>query len=373
MSIEIREVEGKNGFKAFVNFQFQLYKDNKYWVPPIKGDEVKALTKEGNPAYRFCDANYWLAYKNGKCVGRIGAIINHKYIEKTGEKIGRFTRAEFIDDNEVVDSLFAVAEEWIKSKGMVGVQGPLGFTNLDHQGMMIEGHDHLPSAASEYHLPYYQKQMERIGYEKEVDWIEFRLFLEEIPEKAKRVSEIIKKRNGLTVKSFSSSKELMPYASTLFELLNKAFAELFSVVELDKEMIDYYVNRYMMMLNTDFVKLVFDENENIVAFIIGLPSLSEGLQKAKGKLLPFGWWHLKKALNKPKVVDLMLTGVLPEFQGKGVAAILINELQMVMEKYGVKEVETTGIFETNSKAIQNWKNYKHIQHKRKRCWKKAFS
>ena len=371
MALEIKEVNSKKTNKDFVKVQFDLYRDNKFWVPQLIKDERKVITPEGNPAFKFCDAKFWVAYKDGKPVGRIGAIINHKYNQKTGKKTGRFTRTEFIDDNEVVDLLFSTAEKWIKEQGMSEIQGPLGFTNLDHQGMMIKGHDYLPSAASEYHLPYYAKHMERLGYEKEIDWIEFRLFLEGVPEKAKRVSEMIKKRNKLTVKSFSTNKEIEPYARDLFSLLNKAFAELFSVVELDEDMITYYVNRYMMLLNSDFVKLIFDENNEIVAFIIGLPSLSEALQKAKGRLFPFGWWHISKALKHPKVVDLMLTGILPEYQGKGVAAILITELQLVMEKYGVSEVETTGIFETNTKAIQNWKNYKHIQHKRKRCWKKS--
>ncbi len=371
MSISIKQVSTPADYKAFVQFQFDLYKGNKYWVPPIIADEVKAIQKEFNPAFAFCEAAFWLVYKDGKIAGRIGAIINKLAIEKTGESIGRFTRTEFINDNQVVDTLFYTAQNWLKERGMTSVQGPLGFTNLDHQGMMIEGHDYLPSAASEYHLPYYAAQMERIGFSKEIDWVEFRLFLKEIPEKAQRVSDMIIQRNRLTVKSFKSSAELKPYANKLFKLLNVAFEELFSVVALNDDLIEYYIKRYLMLLNPDFVKLVFDENDELVAFIIGLPSLSEGLQKAKGKLLPFGWWHIRKALKHPKVVDLMLTGVLPEFQGKGVAAILINELQKVMLQYGVTDVETTGIFENNTKAIQNWKNYEHIQHKRKRCWIKV--
>lgn len=370
MSITIKEVTAGKDYKDFVNVQFNIYEGNNFWVPPIKKDEIKALQASHNPAFRFCNTKFWNAYKNGKCVGRIGAIINEKYNEKTGEKIGRFSRTEFIDDEAVSAALFQTAEKWLKDQGMTGVQGPLGFTNLDHQGMLVEGFDHLPSAASEYHLPYYKDHLEKLGYEKEVDWIEFRLFLEGVPEKAKRVAEIIKARNGLTVKSFTKTSELRPYAVELFQILNEAFKDLFSVIYLDDEMIDYYVNRYLMLLNPEFVKLIFDKDEKIVAFIVGLPSLSEGLQKAKGKLFPFGWYHINKALKQPKVVDLMLTGIMPEYQGKGVAAILINELQTVMEKYNVSEVETTGIFETNQKAIQNWKNYEHIQHKRKRCWKK---
>lgn len=370
MNIEIKEVVEKKHFNDFVNVQFSIYKNNKFWVPPIKKDEIKALKSEFNPAFRFCKAKFWVAYKDNKCVGRIGAIINEQYNKKTGEKIGRFSRSEFINDDEVVALLFNTAENWLKNQGMTAVQGPLGFTNLDHQGMLVEGFDHLPSAASEYHLPYYQEQLVKLGYEKEIDWVEFRLFLEGMPEKAKRGAEIVKQRSNLTVKSFTKTKELQPYSIQLFEILNEAFNELPFVVQLDKQMIDYYVNRYLMLLNPEFIKLVFDEDTNLIAFIIGLPSLSEGLQKAKGSLFPFGWYHLNKALKHPKVIDLMLTGILPKYQAKGVTAVLFYELHEVMEKYGVTEMETTGVFETNQKVIQNWKNYKHLQHKRKRCWKK---
>ena len=329
------------------------------------------MQPEFNPAYRFCTAKFWNAYKDGKCVGRIGGIINHKYNEKTSSKVGRFSRSEFIDDIEVSRALFSTAETWLKEQGMTEVQGPLGFTNLDHQGMLVEGFDHLPSAASEYHHAYYKDHLETLGFEKEIDWVEFRLFLEGIPEKAERGAKIVMKRSNLTVKSFTKSSELQTYAVQLFEILNESFKDLFSVVHLDEEMIRYYIKRYLMLINPEFVKLVFDEDKKLIAFIIGLPSLSEGLQKANGSLFPFGWYHLKKALKHPKVIDLMLTGILPKYQAKGVTAVLFYELHEVMEKYGVTEMETTGIFETNQKVIQNWKNYENIQHKRKRCWKKT--
>lgn len=369
--VEIREVRTKQDYKDFVQVQFDIYKDNAYWVPPIKKDEIKVLQPEFNPAFRFCQAKFWLAFKNNKCVGRIGAIVNNKCNEKHNRKNGRFSRFEFIDDVEVSKKLYLTASEWLKEQGMETIQGPLGFTNLDHQGMLVEGFDQLPSAVSEYHLPYYKDHLVDMGFEKEVDWIEFRLFLEGIPDKVKRVSELMRKRNGFTVKSFTKSSELLPFSHKLFEILNTAFKDLFSVVELDKEMIDYYVNRYITLLNPKFVKMIENKEGEMIAFIIVLPSLSEALQKAKGKLFPFGWYHLSQALKKPKVVDLMLTGVLPAYQGKGATAILMNEIQSVMEEHNVTEVETTGVFETNIKVVQNWKNYKHIQHKRKRCWKKA--
>ncbi|PCI93889.1 MAG: hypothetical protein COB15_15465 [Flavobacteriales bacterium] len=371
MAIEIKEVKNAKDFKDFVNVQFDIYKGNEYWVPPLKKDEEKALQAEFNPAFRFCKAKFWNAYKDDKCVGRIGGIINDMYNEKTNTKIGRFSRSEFIDDIEVSKALLNTAENWLKEQGMTEVQGPLGFTNLDHQGMLVEGFDHLPSAASEYHHSYYKDHLVQLGYEKEIDWVEFRLFLEGMPEKAKRGAQIVKKRSNLSVKSFTKSSELQAYGPQLFEILNESFKDLFSVVHLDEEMIKYYIKRYLMLLNPEFVKLVFDEDKNLIAFIVGLPSLSKGLQKANGSLFPFGWYHLKKALKRPKVIDLMLTGILPKYQAKGVTAVLFYELHEVMEKYGVTEMETTGIFETNQKVIQNWKNYENIQHKRKRCWKKT--
>jgi GNAT superfamily N-acetyltransferase len=371
MAIEVKEVTNTKESKDFVNVQFDIYKNNKYWVPPLKKDEAKALQPEFNPAFRFCDAKFWVAYRNGQRVGRIGGIINKRYNEKTNSKIGRFTRTEFVDDPAVSKALIETAENWLKDQGMNEVQGPLGFTNLDHQGMLVEGFDHLPSAASEYHHDYYKEHLVNLGYEKEIDWVEFRLFLEGMPEKAKRGAQIVKKRSNLSVKSFTKSSELQAYGPQLFEILNASFKDLFSVVHLDSEMIKYYIDRYLMLLNPEFVKLVFNEEEELIAFIVGLPSLSEALQKAKGSLFPLGWYHLNKALKNPKVIDLMLTGILPKYQAKGVTAVLFYELHEVMEKYGITEMETTGIFETNQKVIQNWKNYENIQHKRKRCWKKT--
>lgn len=373
MSIIIKEVISKSGRKKFVNLPFEIYKGNEYWVPPIKKQEMKIFSPETNPTYDFCKAKFWIATKDDKCVGRLGAIINDKYIEKTGEKFGRFTRPEFIDDYEVSSKLFQEAEKWLKEQGMIGVQGPLGFTNLDLQGLLIEGFDHLPSMASVYHLPYYKTHIEKSGYDKEIDWVEFRLSIGgPIPEKITRINELIKKRYKLNVVTFKKTSELLPYGRRIFGVLNEAFAELFSVVTFDEKMIDYYVNKYLKYINPNFVKLIINDEDQMVGFIIGQPCLAKAMQKANGKLFPFGFKHIKYALNHPKVADLLLTGVNPNIQGKGFTAILIAELQKTLNEYGIKHVETTGIFETNHKAIQMWKNYDHIQHKRKRCFKKIF-
>ncbi len=370
MSIVISEVVRKKDIKKFVKFPFTLYRHSRYWVPPIIADEIKSLMPKYNPAFEHCKAKFWLALDNNLVVGRIGAIINYPYNDKVHQKIGRFTRFECIENIEVASLLLQTAENWLRSQGMEIIMGPLGFNNLDHQGMLVEGFNHLPSIASEYHMPYYKDFLEQLGYEKEIDWIEFRLTVEAIPEKALKLNDLIKQRHKLTVLSFDKRKDLLPYGHKIFEVLNDAFADLFSVVAFDQKMINYFVRRYIKFLNPKFVKLVENEHKELVAFIIGLPSLSEAFQKAKGKLFPFGFVHILKALKHPKVVDLMLTGILPSYQSKGVSAILITELQKTMLEQGVEFSETTGIFETNHEAINHWKSYKHIQHKRKRCYRK---
>jgi len=373
MSINILEANTKTILKDFVNIPFLVYASNPYWVPPIKKDELNALLPQKNPCHKYTDTKFWVAYRNGKPVGRIGAMVHHKAIEKTGKKLGRFTRAEFIDDREVVDLLFSTAEAWLHEQGMTGVEGPLGFTNLDHQGMLIEGFNYMPSIASEYHMDYYRKHMQRLHYKKQIDWLEFRLTLEkEIPEKAAKLAEMIKKRYQLQVKSFKKTAEIKPWVQQLFSTLNEAFEDLFSVVELTEDVVDYYMNRYLAAINPDYVKIITNKAEEVVGFIIGVPSLSEAMQKINGKVTLWNASAILKAKKNPEVVDLFLTGVLPEYQGKGVSAVLISELQQVMIRDGVETVETTGIFETNQKAIQHWKNYQHIQHKRKRCFVKMF-
>jgi hypothetical protein len=372
MTVKIREVQTKKDARQFVDVQFDIYKGNKFWIPPVRKAEIKALFPDTNPAYDFCKAKFWLAFKDDKCAGRVGAIINDLYNEKAGEKIGRFSRLEMIDDNEVCETLIGTAESWIKEQGMTGIRGPLGFTNLDNQGLLIEGFDHLPSIASVYHHPYYHEHIEKLGFEKEADWLEFRLTVGEVPEKGLKMNELVKQRYGLKVINFTRTKEMQPYTDKLFEILNEAFAELPYVSFLNDKMIAYYKEKYFSFINPHFVKLVEDKTGNIIAFIIGVPSLSEAMQKANGSLFPFGFIHILKAMKKPEVLDLMLTGVLPHAQNMGAPAIFFTELQKECIKRNVHYMETTGMFETNTKAITHWKSYEHIQHKRRRCYIKMF-
>lgn len=370
MSIDIQEVITKEDRKAFVEFQFQLYESNGYWVPPIKNDEIQAINPQKNPAFQFCDAQFWVAKVEGQIVGRIGAIINHLYNDKVGASLGRINRIEFIDNKKIVDALFKTAIDWFKTKNIKKVHGPLGFTNLDTQGLLIEGFDYLPSIASVYHFSYYQEHFERLGFTKENDWVEFRLSLTEFPvNKAIRGANLVKNRFGFDVIKFKNKAEMQAYAKPIFEVLNNAFQDLPYVNHFNEDMIALYSKKYFKVLDPRFVRVVKKEKE-IVGFIVGIPSLSKAMQKTKGKLFPLGFLHLIKAMKNPREIDLLLTGVLQEHQNSGVAVILFAEIQQEMLQAGIKIMETTGIFETNINVIANWKNYEHVQHKRRRCFVK---
>jgi hypothetical protein len=373
MDLVIKEVLSAKELNDFVDLPYVLYKNEKNWIPPMRMDEKASLLPEKNPAFEFCKTKFWVAYHNNQCVGRIGAIINPIWIDKIGEKIGRFTRAEFINDIHVARELFIAAETWLKNEGMKGMYGPLGFSNLDHQGLLIEGQDWLPSVASDFHFAYYFPIYEQLGFVKEIDWLEFRItFPTEMPEKAYKVANLLKTRYGLRSINFTSKKALEPFKNKVFELFNHAFTGLFGTYPLTDKLSTYYVNKFFPLLNPRYVKIVVDSNDEMVGFLIGLPSLSAAMQKAKGKLLPFGWWHLQKALKKPVEMDLLLTGIKPEMQKLGVVSLLMNELWAEANKDGVRDVETTAMLENNNVAIQMWKSFEHIQHKRKRCFKKMF-
>jgi len=370
MTFQIQEVVSKHDYKQFVNFIYKHYKNSQNWIPPMKSDEFFSINKDKNPAYEFCDAKFWLAKDNGKVVGRIGAIINHAYNKKVGINFGRINRAEFTDDKTLSKALFGVAEDWLRQKGMKNAHGPLGFTNIDQQGLLIEGFEYLPSIASVYNHPYYQQHFETLGYEKENDWVEFRLTLgEDVVKKAARGSAMIKRRYGFETVRFNNTKELKKYGKVIFKILNDAFKELPYTVPFSEKMIEASSKKYFSILNPKFVNIVKKDDE-VIGFFVGLPSLSKAMKKAGGRVFPFGILPIMKSLKHPEVIDMLLTGVKEEYQTNGVAVLLISELQQEMLKHGIDQLETTGMFETNHTAIANWKNYEHIQHKRRRCFVK---
>ncbi len=373
MGVTIKEVNSKKELRKFVKFNIELYKDNPYHVPGLIDEEMMTLDREKNPAFEVGESVYFLAYRDNKIVGRIAGLINHRSNEVWNQKSARFSFVDFIDDDEVVDALFRAVEKWAKEKGMNKLHGPMGFTDLDHEGMLIDGFDQLGTMATIYNYPYYPAQMERMGYEKEQDWKEFKIYIPEgIPEKHLRIGEIVKKKYGLKTLKFKSRKEVWPYAHKIFLALNAAYTPLYGFAPLTDKQIDYYVNMYIPMIRLDFVTVIVrEEDDAVVGFGISLPNLSKALKKAKGRLFPFGFIPLLRALKlKPKVVDLYLTGVIPEYQGKGVNALLFNDLIPVYINRGVEYAESNPELETNNAVQAQWDYFKREHHKTRRAFKK---
>ena len=371
MNIVIKEVTGKKELRQFVRFNIDLYKGNPYHVPSLIYDEMMTLDRKQNPAFEVCDAIYFLAYKGDRIVGRIAGIINRRSNEVWNQKRARFGFVDFIDDDEVVDALFNAVRQWAKQQGMEELCGPMGFTDLDHEGMLVHGFDQLGTMATIYNHPYYPQQLERMGFVKDQDWHEFKVYGPDcVPEKHLRIGEIVKRKYGLKVVKCKSKKEVMPYARPLFETLNISYAPLYGFSPLTDKQIDYYINMYIPMLRLDLLTLIVREEDNaVVGFGISIPSLSRALQKSKGQLWPFGWFHLLKALrSKPEIVDLYLMGVLPEYQSKGVNALLFNDLIPIYKSLGVVYAESNPELESNNAVQAQWDYFKREHHKTRRVF-----
>ncbi len=371
MSIEIKEVKTKRELRKFVKFNIELYKDNPYHVPNLIDEEMMTLSKDKNPAFENCEAIYFLAYKNGKIVGRIAGMIVHESNRIWKQKHARFGFVDFIDDEEVVNTLFEVVTKWAKEKGMNALHGPLGFTDMDHEGMLIEGFDQLGTMAAIYNYPYYPKHLERIGFEKDQDWNEHKIYIPDgIPEKHQRIGEIAKQKYGLKVMKFKKRKEIWSYAYKIFDTLNAAYAPLYAFSALTPEQINYYLKIYIPMLQLNLITVIVRESDDtVVGFGISLPNMSRAMQKAKGSLLPFGFVHLLKALySKPNIIDLYLIGVLPEYQNKGVNALLFNDLIPEYNRIGVKYAESNPELATNHAVQSQWDYFKTEHHKTRRAF-----
>ena len=373
--IEIRPAQTKKEMKQFIRFNYELYKDNPYSVPDIYEDMVATFSGK-NPAMEFCDAVYYLAYRDGEIVGRVAGIINHKANKRWEQKMVRFGYIDFIDDMEVSKALISAVEKWGKEKGMDYIQGPLGFTDMDAEGMLIEGFEELGTNATIYNYPYYPKHIEALGFEKEADWVELLMTVPRetgVPERLERIAKIVIEKYGLQIKRYTSRSKLRKdYGKQIFEVINEAFKPLFGYSELNEKQIDLYVNTYIPFIDLKLVSLITDANGKLICVGISMPSLSKALQKAKGKLFPFGWFHLLKALKwkKPDTLDLMLVGVLPEYQGKGINAVLFYDLLPNYISEGYKYVETNPELEVNNKVQSQWIYFERRQHKRRRCFKK---
>ncbi len=376
MSVEIKRVTTRSDLKRFIRFNYEFYKDNKYSVPDLYDDMLHTFSPKRNAAFEFCEADYFLAYREGKIVGRVAAIINHRANEQWDKKTVRFGWIDFIDDQEVSRALIETVKQWGRERGMDTIEGPLGFTDMDAEGMLIEGFDQLSTMATIYNYPYYPVHMERLGLEKSADWVEMKIFVpDEIPEKHKRISDIIARKYNLHIRKLTSKKEVREsgIGHQIFRLINDAYAPLFNFSRMTERQIDQYVNMYVPVLDLRMVSIVENEQNEIVAVGISMASLSEALQKAKGRLFPFGWYYLLKALlwKRPKMLDLLLVGVRPDYQNKGVNALLFTDLIPVYQQLGFEYAESNPELELNEKVQNQWQYFKTEQHKRRRCYKAA--
>ena len=372
-SVLIKKVETRTELKEFIEFHYDLYKGNAYDVPNLYSDELNTLRKDRNAAFDFCDAEYFLAYKDGKIVGRVAAIINNLANEKWNQKSVRFGWIDFIDDREVSAALMKAVEDYGRSKGMTDMVGPLGFTDMDPEGMLTHGFDQLGTMATIYYYPKHFEAME--GYSVDNTYVEYKIFVpEQVPEKMSKIAQMIQKRYGLRVKKLTK-KEIFEegYGYKIFELINTTYSHLYGYSPLTDKQIEQYINMYFPLADLSLITLIEDStaNNKLVGVGITIPSLSKALQKCRrGRLLPFGWWPVLRAIkaHKTKIVDLLLVGVLPEYRSKGANALLFSDLIPRYNAYGFEWGETQVEMETNDSVQSQWTAFDHQIHKRRKCY-----
>ena len=372
MAVEIREIRTRRELKRFIEFANRLYAECPYYCPPLFFDEMNCFDPENNPALEVCEYQLWMAYRDNKPVGRIAGIINRKANETWGYKHVRFGWFDFIDDFEVSKKLLDTVAVWGFARGMNALNGPVGFTDFDHEGLLLEGYDYPAVMASLYNYPYYVKHIEQYGLTKEADWIEMQVYPPQgCPERLDRISEIVKQRSHVHVDKVKNSRELVrKYGIQYMDVIDEAYQKLYNFQPMTVKQKNYYKNMYFPLLNFDFVTLVVNEKEEIVGVGLGMPDISDALRKCGGKLFPLGWYYIIKALKAKKmdVFNLLLIAVRPDYQNTGVNALFFQDQIPRMNKYGIKVLETTNILETNTKNIANFAQFDHKIHKRHRAY-----
>ena len=372
MAVEIREIHTKRELRKFIQFANDLYRDCPYYCPPLFFDEMNCFEPEHNPAIEVCEYQLWMAYRDGEPVGRIAGIINRRANEKWGFKHVRFGWFDFIDDPEVSRSLLDTVAAWGKARGMQELNGPVGFTDFDHEGLLLEGYNYPAVMASLYNYPYYVKHMDAYGLEKDADWVEIQVYPPKAcPERLERIANIVKERSHVRVVKVKNSRELVRrFGIQYMDVIDEAYQKLYNFQPMTVAQKNYYKNMYFPLLNFDFVTLVVNEQNEIVGVGLGMPDISDALRECGGHLLPFGWYHLLKALRAKKMrsFSLLLIAVRPDYQGTGVNALFFQDQIPRMANYDIQILETTNILETNTKNIANFTQFDHKVHKHHRAY-----
>ena len=369
MDVRIKEVHTKEAIKKFVDFPHHLYAGNAFWVPSLRSDEMNTFDQEKNPAFVFCEARCWLAYAGKQVIGRIAGIINRRHKEKWGQPYMRFGWFDGIDDSTVTLALLEKVESWAREQSLTAVHGPMGFTNLDHAGMLVEGFEELATQAAGYNYAYYSDHMAQAGYAKDVDYLEYEIPMPDVMDpKIAKLAKLVLKHNSLRLLEIEDKKHLLPYAHELFDMLGAEYKHLYGVVPLSEKQVDAYINQYIGFIPPEFVPVIVDAGGRMVAFGVTMPSLSKALQRSKGRSFPFGAFHLMRALKKNDRADLLLVAVAKEYQGKGVNAVLINRMFEVFRDFGIKKIESNPELESNIAVQAQWKHFQRRQHKRRRIF-----
>lgn len=373
MEILVKEVTSKRDLKKWVAFPNKLYKGNAYYVPFLATDEEETFTKEKNPAYAFCETKLFLAYKGDAIVGRIAGLINHAYNEKWNKNAIRFTRFDFIDDYEVSQKLFDTVVAWGKEKGHTEIMGPIGFTDMDHEGMLVEGFEEFNMSITFYNHPYYLDHMEKLGLKKDIDWIEYRISAPtEVDKKMEKLARYLVEKNGYEVVTYKDRKVLYEDALEAFKVIDIAFSRLYGTVPLTPEIIKHTVDGYIPLVHLDYICSVKNKEGEIIAFGVLVPSIAKALKKSDGKLFPLGIFRMLRALKgKNDTLEMYFVAVTPEYQSHGLPAILIDTLSKSLIKNKVRYCETGPMLETNTAVHSMWKGFEKRQHRRRRCYIKS--
>ncbi len=369
--IEVKQISSKSDILKFVKFQQELYKDNPYYVPPIVKDEASNFDPEKNQVFKNADCWLFLAYREGKIVGRIAALVNYIEIEEQQKRKMRFGWLDMVDDIEVTKALLKKVHDLAAEKELEYVEGPVGFSNMDKAGMLIKGYDQLGTMITWYNHPYYKEHLEQLGYKKSAEWVEYKFVPPSpMPPKYDKFANLVAQRYKLKTLRFKTSKEIVPYVEDMFELLNQSYSQLVTYVPIQQYQIELYKEKYLPFINPDFLELVVGQNGKLVAFAITMPSFSKALQKAKGKLFPFGFIHLLRAKRKSDRAAFYLIGIKPELQGKGVTALMFRNITQNLMDYDIRLCETNPELEDNLAVQASWKNFDPILHKRRRTYRK---
>ncbi|MBR1488532.1 MAG: N-acetyltransferase [Bacteroidales bacterium] len=372
MPVEIRPVRNRRELRQFVNFPERLYKDNPYYVPKLVFDQMDTLDQEKGAAQEFCDSVLYMAYKDGEPVGRVAAIVNHKANEQWNHKEVRFGWYDFVDDREVSKALMDKVEEFGRKHGMESVVGPLGFTDFDPEGMLVDGYDRLSTMALIYNFPYYNDHLDAMGFGKDADWIEYKVQVPKVmPERWPRLEKIIMERAGVHLRPLT--RKIIreeDYGHKVFRCINDCYKDLYNFTVLPDHMADKYLGFYLSILDLRFLSMVENDKGDLVAFGISMPSIVKALQKTRGKLFPFGWWPLLKAmfLKHDDMAELLLVGVHPDYQNSGVNSLVFMDMFRKFNAMGIKVAETNAILETNLKNQGQFRDFEHECKKRRRSY-----